>query len=112
MNKGVFFLKDVDFVSMSEVDIAYRVLADFGEPLYYKTLITKVIEKKRKTVQSMTVAISEIYTMINMDGRFQFRGNGLWGLTEWNPPEVKKAGRSSSKTTSKTSANNSKIEEE
>lgn len=82
-----------DFSTMSEVDIAYRILADLGEPLYYKELITKVIEKKRKTVQSMAVAISEIYTMINMDGRFQYRGDrgeGLWGLTEWTPPEVKR----------------------
>ena len=90
-----------DYPSMSEVDIAYRVLADLGEPIYYKKLITNVIEKKRKSVQSMAVAISEIYTMINMDGRFQYRGDGQWGLTEWNPPEVKKSGRGSSRTSSK-----------
>ena len=91
-----------DYSTMSEVDIAYRILADLGEPLYYKNLITKVIEKKKKTVQSMAVAISEIYTMINMDGRFQYRGDkgeGLWGLTEWTPPEVKRT-RSSTQSTS------------
>ena len=104
-------MNDVDFVSMSEVDIAYRVLADLGEPLYYKTLITKVIEKKQKTIQSMAVAISEIYTMINMDGRFQSRGEGMWGLTEWNPPEAKKSGRSA-KSTAKNAANQPKAEEE
>ena len=79
-----------DYPSMSEVDIAYRILADLGAPLYYKNLITNVIEKKKRTIQSMAVAISEIYTMINMDGRFQYRGDGQWGLTEWNPPEVKR----------------------
>lgn len=82
-----------DYSKMSETDIAYRILADLGEPLYYKTLITNVIDKKKKSVQSMAVAISEIYTMINMDGRFQYRGDsgeGNWGLTEWTPPEIKK----------------------
>ena len=64
-----------DYSKMSETDIAYRILADLGEPLYYKTLITSVIDKKKKSVQSMAVAISEIYTMINMDGRFQYRGD-------------------------------------
>ena len=98
-----------DYTSMSEVDIAYRVLADLGVPLYYKKLITNVLEKKKKTIQSMAVAISEIYTMINMDGRFQYRGDGQWGLTEWTPPETKS--RSSRKASSKT-ANANKSEED
>ena len=93
-----------DYPSMSEVDIAYRILADLGAPLYYKKLITNVIEKKKRTIQSMAVAISEIYTMINMDGRFQYRGDGQWGLTEWNPPETKTRGvrKTSSKTATAT----------
>ena len=99
-----------DFSNMSEVDIAYRILADLGEPLYYKNLITSVIDKKRKTVQSMAVAISEIYTMINMDGRFQYHSEGKWGLIEWNPPEVKKSGRGASKTSTKTANNKSDME--
>ena len=91
-----------DYSNMSEVDIAYRILADLGEPLYYKTLITSVIEKRKKSVQSMAVAISEIYTMINMDGRFQYRGDsgeGKWGLTEWTPPEVKRTRAASQSST-------------
>ncbi len=95
-------INEKDYSKMSEVDIAYRILADLGETMYYKTLITEVINKKKKSVQSMAVAISEIYTMINMDGRFQYRGDkgeGHWGLTEWTPPEVKRS-RSSSHTVS------------
>ena len=98
-----------DYPSMTEVDIAYRVLSDSATPIYYKDLITDVIEKKKKSIQSMAVAISEIYTMINMDGRFQYRGDGKWGLTEWNPPETKT--RSSRSKAAKAAAQN-KIEEE
>ena len=103
-------LGEKDYTSMSEVDIAYRVLADLGTPLYYKNLITNVIEKKKKTIQSMAVAISEIYTMINMDGRFQYRGDGQWGLTEWNPPETKTRSSRTSKSTKSTSQNKSEDE--
>ena len=102
--------KEKDYTIMSEVDVAYRILADLGKPIYYKNLITSVIEKKRKSIQSMAVAISEIYTMINMDGRFQYVGDGQWGLTEWNPPEVKKTSRGSSSKASKMAVQQSEIE--
>ena len=86
----------MDFVNSSEVDVAYHVLTQTGQTMYYKDLVLDVIEKKRKPVQSLSAAISEVYTLINMDSRFQYEGDGQWGLTEWNPPEVKRHSRSSS----------------
>jgi DNA-directed RNA polymerase subunit delta len=88
-----------NFATMSEVDIAWHVLSKSGKenPLYFKKLIREVIAKKNKVVQNEAAAISEIYTMINMDSRFQHIGDGLWGLTDWYPPETKRS-RSSSKT--------------
>ena len=80
----------MDFVNSSEVDIAYYVLTEKGETMYYKDLVLEVIEKKHKPVQSLSAAISEVYTLINMESRFQYEGEGQWGLTEWNPPEVKR----------------------
>ena len=66
--------------------------------MYYKDLVTKVIELKNKPVQSMSAGISEVYTLINMDSRFHYEGDGQWGLTEWNPPEVKRTHGTRSKT--------------
>ncbi|MBQ1875580.1 MAG: DNA-directed RNA polymerase subunit delta [Selenomonas sp.] len=80
----------MDFINSSEVDIAYHVLTEKGQTMYYKDLILDVIEKKHKPVQSLSAAISEVYTLINMDSRFHYEGEGKWGLTEWNPPEVKR----------------------
>lgn len=80
----------MDFINSSEVDIAYHVLTEKGQTMYYKDLILEVIEKKHKPVQSLSAAISEVYTLINMDSRFQHEGDQQWGLTEWNPPEVKR----------------------
>ncbi len=91
-----------NFAEMSEVDIAYQILSqsDKDNPIYFKKLIREVIAKKNKAVQNEAAAISEIYTMINMDSRFQHVKDGLWGLAEWYPPETKRT-RGSSKTTEK-----------
>ena len=81
----------MDFEHMSEVDAAYHILAKKGTPVHYKELITEVIEATHKPVQSLAMAISEIYTMMNMDSRFHYEGESKWGLTEWVPPEVKRS---------------------
>ena len=80
----------MDFLKSTETDIAYYVLTQKGESMYYKDLVLDVIEKKAKPVQSLSQTISEVYTLINMDSRFQHEGDQQWGLTEWNPPEVKR----------------------
>ncbi len=88
---------------MAEVDIAYQILTKAGQPIYFKDLIMDIIDKKQKPVQSLSLAISEVYTLINMDSRFQHMGKGLWGLAELAPQEVKRSSGSSTgtKTTSK-----------
>ena len=81
----------MDFEHMSEMDVAYHILTEKKEPVQYKELILAVIEAKHKPVQALSAAISEIYTMMNMDSRFHYEGEGKWGLTEWVPPEVKRS---------------------
>ena len=98
----------MDFVNSSEVDIAYHILTQKGQTIYYKDLVLEVIEKKHKPVQSLAAAISEVYTLINMDSRFHYEGDGQWGLTEWNPPETKRHTRSSSSSSSSTSRSSAK----
>ena len=81
----------MDYTQMSEVDAAYHILAEKRETMHYKDLILEVIEATHRPVQSLAMAISEIYTMINMDSRFHYEGESRWGLTEWVPPEVKRS---------------------
>lgn len=88
----------MDYTNKSETDVAYDILQKSGSTMYYKDLVTKVIELKNKPVQSMSAGISEVYTLINMDSRFHYEGDGQWGLTEWNPPEVKRTHGTRSKT--------------
>ncbi len=86
----------MNYLNSSETDIAYQFLLKKGEPVYYKDLVLHVIEKKAKPVQSLPRAISEVYTLINMDSRFHYTGQSMWGLTEWAPPETKRSHSSSS----------------
>ena len=90
--------EEMDYTNKSETDVAYDILQKSGSTMYYKDLVTKVIELKNKTVQSMSAGISEVYTFINMYSRFHYEGDGQWGLTEWNPPEVKRTHGTRSKT--------------
>ena len=92
----------MDYERMSEVDVAYHILAQKKVPVHYKELIQEVIEAKHKPVQSLAMAISEIYTMLNMDSRFHYEGESKWGLSEWVPPEVKRSSSRSSSGTAKT----------
>ena len=92
----------MDFEHMSEMDVAYHILTEKKESVQYKELILAVIEAKHKPVQSLSAAISEIYTMLNMDSRFHYEGESKWGLTEWVPPEVKRSSSRSSSGTAKT----------
>ena len=87
--------------NISEVDLAYKILTESGKdnPIFYKDLILDILKRQKKEVQNEAAAVSEVYTMINMDSRFQHVGEGRWGLVEWNPPELKRGrGSRSSKT--------------
>ena len=96
----------MDYLKSTDVEVAAYILAEHNadvanvvdssayEPMYFKDLILEVIKRKNKPVQSLPEAISEIYTQINMDSRFTYRNDGMWGLTEWYPVDKKKSARS------------------
>ena len=69
-----------DFTKKTEVDIAYYVLQHKGATMYYKDLVLDVIEKKHKPVQSLSAAISEVYTLINMGSGTRPRRNATRAL--------------------------------
>lgn len=82
----------MDFSYASETDVAYSILLQKGEPVYYKDLIEEVMKCMGRDMQTIdSYSISEIYTQINIDSRFFFKGNGMWGLSEWNPPELRRS---------------------
>ena len=101
----------MNYAKSTETDIAYYILSKKGTPVYYKDLVTEVIKKKAKPVQSLSLAISEVYTQINMDSRFHHMGGSMWGLTEWNPPETKRSSSSAGSTASTSAAKSTRRRE-
>ena len=79
--------------NMSGADIAYRILKESKNDIYFRDLLTAVLTEKKVPSYLMTSAMAELHTQINMDSRFAFKGKGFWGLTEWIPV-TKTTGRS------------------
>ena len=62
----------------SEMDIAQQILSAAGKPVHYKILIGEVLARENKSANA--AAVSELYTMLNMDRRFRNIGAGMWTL--------------------------------
>ena len=75
----------VDLAQLSEIDLAYQLLQEKGEPTHYRDLIEQVFSIKSITPSNWAQAVSSIYTQINLDPRFSYAGEGRWGLKSWLP---------------------------
>jgi DNA-directed RNA polymerase subunit delta len=71
--------------NVSEVELAYEILRQKGQAMYFRNLITEALENKGRKIYSLSHAIAEVHTQINMDSRFVHMGKGMWGLLEWSP---------------------------
>lgn len=67
---------------MPMVDLVHELLKQSDEPLYYRDLAKKVAELKGFTESEMLAYMAQLYTEINIDGRFICVGRSLWGLKE------------------------------
>lgn len=68
---------------MQAVDAAYQVLKQHGQPLDVQDLLDEALVLLGLDREPDRVA--RMYTEINLDVRFQYRGGAQWGLKEWNP---------------------------
>lgn len=74
-------------------DAAYNVLKNHGQPMDVQDLLDETLSVLGKDREPQEVA--RIYTDINMDVRFQYRGGSLWGLKEWQPKGSARSGAGS-----------------
>lgn len=78
-------LSQDDAREMPMVDLAFMILKLKNEPMYYRDLMQEVANIKGFTADEMMRLIAQLYTEINIDGRFACVGNNLWGLIRWYP---------------------------
>lgn len=71
------------------VDLAFNILKAANTPFYYRDLMAEVAKIKGYTEEDVLRLIAQLYTEINVDGRFACVGNNLWGLKRWYPVDNK-----------------------
>jgi len=72
---------------MPMVDLAFLILKEANTPFYYRDLMQEVAKIKGISDDEVMNVIAQLYTEINIDGRFACVGNNLWGLKRWYPVE-------------------------
>jgi len=69
------------------VDLAFEVLKAANTPFYYRDLMNEIAKLRGFTEEQVNELIAQVYTEINIDGRFACVGNNVWGLKRWYPVE-------------------------
>ena len=72
---------------MPMVDLAFEVLKAANTPYYYRDLMMEIAKLRGLEEQDINRFIAQVYTEINIDGRFACVGNNIWGLKRWYPVE-------------------------
>ncbi|RKN85726.1 DNA-directed RNA polymerase subunit delta [Paenibacillus ginsengarvi] len=72
---------------MPMVDLAFEVLKASKNPFYYRDLMQEIAKIKGLSDDDVMQVIAQLYTEINIDGRFACVGTNLWGLKRWYPVE-------------------------
>jgi DNA-directed RNA polymerase subunit delta len=74
---------------MPMVDLAFILLKAANTPFYYRDLMLEIAKIKGFSDDQVMQVIAQLYTEINVDGRFACVGNNLWGLKRWYPIDNK-----------------------
>ena len=65
------------------VELAYAVMKEERKPFNYYDLIKEVAELKGMSKEAVEARIANLYTDMNIDGRFHSLGDNNWGLKSW-----------------------------
>jgi DNA-directed RNA polymerase, delta subunit len=72
---------------MPMVDLAFEVLKATNTPMYYRDLMMEIAKIRELDPEQINDVIAQVYTEINVDGRFACVGSNNWGLKRWYPIE-------------------------
>lgn len=72
---------------MPMVDLAFEVLKAANTPYYYRDLMMEIAKIRGLSAEGINQFIAQVYTEINIDGRFACVGSNMWGLKRWYPVE-------------------------
>ncbi|MGG4145034.1 DNA-directed RNA polymerase subunit delta [Paenibacillus algorifonticola] len=72
---------------MPMVDLAFEFLKTANTPYYYRDLMMEIAKIRGLSTDGINQVIAQVYTEINIDGRFACVGTNMWGLKRWYPVE-------------------------
>lgn len=70
---------------MSMVDLMSLFMQEDKEVIQFKVAFDRVAELKGFTKAQRADKIAQLYTDLNLDGRFITSGSNMWGLKSWYP---------------------------
>jgi DNA-directed RNA polymerase subunit delta len=70
---------------MPMVDVAFHILKAANKTFFYRELMDEVAKVKGIQGEEILDKIAQLYTEINIDGRFACVGKNEWGLKRWYP---------------------------
>lgn len=84
-------LKHIEAERLSEmamVDIAYEILRETNRSFNFRELMEEISALRGLTTEQTMSLIAQVYTEVNIDGRFVCIGENNWGLKRWYPTET------------------------
>ncbi|MBW7477766.1 DNA-directed RNA polymerase subunit delta [Paenibacillus oenotherae] len=72
---------------MPMVDLAFELLKAVNTPFYFRDLMMEIAKIRGLSQEEINQVIAQVYTEINIDGRFACVGSNMWGLKRWYPVE-------------------------
>jgi DNA-directed RNA polymerase subunit delta len=69
------------------VDLSYVVLNDNGKAMNYREIFNQAAQMKGLADDDLMELLPQVYTEMNLDGRFICISQGNWGLRKWYSTE-------------------------
>jgi DNA-directed RNA polymerase subunit delta len=67
---------------LNPVDRAYGILQNHKEPMFFRELLLRAADDSGIQADDAR-RLAHLYTQINLDPRFSYQTEGMWGLREW-----------------------------
>ena len=69
----------------SMIEMAVALLKQEKKAMNYRDIFEEITELKQLDGAERDEAFAQFYTDLNLDGRFLYLGQGIWGLKVWYP---------------------------
>ncbi|USG65446.1 DNA-directed RNA polymerase subunit delta [Brevibacillus ruminantium] len=73
---------------MALVDIAYEILRETNQVHNFRDLMNQLAALRGMKEEEKMAIIAQVYTEVNIDGRFVCLGDNNWGLKRWYPTDT------------------------